>query len=85
VHTEMQSEPQTPIWRLLGRTEQWSQPVGGLRSPSVTIWARSYPGWVIFQSVESPNSRPPPGQPETDRPNSDTPPAVRFASRIPRS
>ena len=33
----MQSEPQTPIWRLLARTEQWSQPAGGLRSPSASI------------------------------------------------
>ena len=23
MHTEMQSEPQTQIWRLLARTEQW--------------------------------------------------------------
>jgi hypothetical protein len=36
--------------------------------------------WVIFQSVESPNLHPPPGQPETERPNSDPPPAVLFTS-----
>jgi hypothetical protein len=35
---------------------------------------------VIFQSVESPNLHPPPGQPETERPNSDPPPAVLFTS-----
>src|SRR5215475_11184257 len=29
-------------------------------------------GQVLFQSVESPNSRPRPERPETDRPNSDT-------------
>ena len=40
------------------------------------------PGLGIFQSVESPNLRPPPGQPETERPNSDPPPAVLFTRRI---
>src|ERR1700756_3460709 len=44
----------------LRRSSQWAKPVGGLRSPSATIWVQSSPGWVIFQSVEWPNSRPPP-------------------------
>ena len=64
------------------RSSQWSKPVGGLKSPSATIRVPSCPAWVIFQSVESPNLRPPPGQPETERTNSDALPAVRFARRI---
>jgi hypothetical protein len=53
-----------------------------LKIPVRTIWAQSSSGWVTFQSVESPNSRPPAGQPENDQPNLDTPPAVRLARRI---
>ena len=39
-----------------------------LKILSATIWAPCCPAWVIFQSVESPNLRPPPGRSETDQP-----------------
>jgi hypothetical protein len=66
----------------LRQSFQWSKAVGDLESLSATIWVPSCPAWVIFQSVESPNLRPPPGRPETDRTNSDALPAVWFARRI---
>jgi hypothetical protein len=62
--------------------DQSAKPVGASKSLSATTWVPSCRDWVIFQSVESPNLRPPPGQPETERRNSDPPPAVLFTRRI---
>jgi hypothetical protein len=42
------------------------KPAGVLKSPSATIWAQSCPAWAIFQSVESPSSRPRHGRAETN-------------------
>jgi len=42
-------------------------PAGGSKSLFASIWVPSCRDWVIFQSVESPNLRRPPGRPETDR------------------
>ena len=51
----------------LRRSSLWSNPAGVLRSPSAVIWAQSCPGWAIFQSAESPSSRPLHGRTETKR------------------
>jgi hypothetical protein len=48
------------------RRSRQETPAGALKSPSATIWAQSCPAWPIFRSIALPNSRPPPGQPETN-------------------
>jgi len=53
----------TPDFLALSKKASISGPnPSGLKSPSST-WAKSYRDWAIFQSIESANSRLPPGLP----------------------
>jgi hypothetical protein len=46
----------------------WIPPASPVnKSASATIWAQSCLGWAIFQSAESPSSRPRHGRTETKR------------------
>ena len=62
----------TSAVRMLARASQRSsrssKPAGGSKSLFATTSAQSCQGWATFQLTESPNSLPPPGRPETNRP-----------------
>src|SRR5271165_3540336 len=53
--------------RSLQPSSRSSKPAGDSKSLFATTSAQSCQGWATFQSTESPNSRPPPGRPATNR------------------
>ena len=57
-------DPGARTWQPSSRS---SKPVGDSKSFFATTSAQSCQGWATFQLTESPNSRPPPGRPETNR------------------